>query len=178
MSSERVKTWRKTTKDRMVTAMGGKCQCCGYHKCNHSLAFHHIDPTIKDLSFAGIRANPKSWIKVVDELRKCILVCHNCHSEIHAGIRELPDTYEKFNESYADIKKILEYNACPICDIQKPVKQRFCSHKCAQTNRQKVDWNKIDLLQLLKVYKINEIEKMLGVSNAAIYKRRDKLLKN
>ena len=42
----------------------------------------------------------------------------------------------------------------------------------------KVDWDSIDLLKLLKEHSIGELEKMLGVSNAAIYKRRDKILKD
>ena len=162
----------------MVLAMGGKCQCCGYDRCNDSLAFHHIDPTEKELGFSGIRANPKKWNKIIEELRKCILVCHNCHSEIHAGVRQLPNTYTTFNEEYSDFKKISEYNDCPVCGNMKPAEQKFCSHKCAQTNSRKVDWDSIDLLALLKQHKISELEKMLGVSNAAIYKRRDKILKN
>jgi len=177
-SNNRVRNWRKNTKDKMIAAMGGKCQCCGYNTCSSSLAFHHIDPSIKDLSFGKIRANPKSWEKIVNELKKCILVCHNCHSEIHAGIRTLPKFYETFNDYYSNIENVIEYDDCPICHSQKSISRKFCSQLCAQKNKRKVDWGKIDLLQLLKSYKISEIEKMLGVSNAAIYKRRDKILEN
>lgn len=178
ISSERVKLWRKTTKDRMVESMGGMCQCCGYNKTPKALAFHHIDPNEKDMGFGDTRANPKSWIKIIEELKKCILVCHNCHSEIHDGIRQLPKKYAKFNEAYSDYKKIIEYDNCPICKSDKPVKQKFCSHKCAQTNKRKVNWDEIDLIDLLSKYSISELEKMLSISNAAIYKRRDKILSN
>ena len=176
-NSDAVKKWRNNTKAKMVEAMGGKCQCCGYNTCNQSLAFHHIDPTIKDIGFGDTRANPKSWSRIIEELKKCVLVCHNCHSEIHAGIRTLPDTYATFDDKFSDWRKIEEYNNCPVCNNEKPVKQKFCSHKCAQTNSRKVNWDKIDLLNLLKKFKIGELEEMLGVSNAAIYKRRDKILK-
>ena len=176
-SSERVKRWRKRTKEKMVIYMGGKCQCCGYNTCHDALAFHHLDKNEKDLSFSKIRANPKSWNKIVEELRKCILVCNNCHSEIHAGFREIPKTFEIFNEEYAEWKKIAEYDNCPKCDNKKPKHQKFCSHKCAQQNRRKVDWDNIDLLDLLSKYRIGELESMLGVSNTAIYKRRNKILK-
>ena len=160
----------------MVDAMGGKCQCCGYNTCKEALAFHHIDPAHKDVAFGTIRANPQSWEVLVKELKKCILVCHNCHSEIHAGVREVPNTFARFDESYADWRKIEEYDNCPVCNTQKPAKQKYCSHKCAQTNRRKVDWDNIDLLDLLEKHSIGELEEMLGVSNAAIYKRRDKIL--
>ena len=176
VSSSRVKQWRNVTKDKMVTAMGGKCQCCGYGKCNKALAFHHIDPDKKDLGFGETRANPKAWAKIVEELRKCILVCHNCHSEIHAGILDVPKKFAKFNEDYASIEKVLEYDACPVCQKTKPAKQKYCSSKCSSTNRRKVDWDSIDLLKLLNEHSISDLEDKFQVSNAAIYKRRDKIL--
>lgn len=176
-SAERVKAWRHRTKTKMVDAMGGKCQCCGYNKCKEALAFHHIDPSKKDISFSELRANPKRWEKIVEELKKCILVCHNCHSEIHAGVREVPTTYTIFNEEFAEWRKIAEFDNCPVCNTEKLAKQKFCSHICAQTNRRKVDWDIIDLLALMQKHTISELETMLGISNAAIYKRRDKILK-
>lgn len=176
-SAEAVKRWRKNTKAKMVAAMGSKCQCCGYNSCNEALAFHHIDPTIKDMGFGDTRANPKKWEKLVEELKKCILVCHNCHSEIHAGVRELPSSFAQFDENFADWRKVEECDSCPVCNKEKSTKQKFCSPRCAQTNRRKVNWDEIDLLDLLSKYKISELETMLEVSNAAIYKRRDKILK-
>jgi len=80
--------------------MGGSCQCCGYNSCTAALAFHHLDPKVKELGISYTRANPTSWERIINELRKCVLVCHNCHSEIHEGIRLLPKTYAKFNEEY------------------------------------------------------------------------------
>lgn len=175
-SSEAVKRWRNNNKDRMVTAMGGKCQGCGYNTCNSALAFHHIDPTEKDLVFGKSRANPVNWNKFVSELRKCILLCHNCHSEVHAGVRELPVKYQTFDESFLDYNESVQvFDLCK-CGSQKPVASKFCSHTCASTNRRKVDWDKVDLLSLMKSHTISELEDMLGVSNAAIYKRRDKIL--
>lgn len=176
LNSTRVKDWRKRSKERMVSAMGGKCQCCGYNKCNASLSFHHIDPSKKDLSFGTARANPVSWKKLVSELKKCILVCHNCHGEIHSGLRVLPKTFAIFDDAFLDFKKVQEYDQCPICDAEKPITNRFCSHKCAATNKRKVDWDSIDLIDLLSKHSISKLEDMLGISNAAIYKRRNKIL--
>lgn len=177
ISSERVKKWRENCKTRMVEAMGGACQCCGYNTCQEALAFHHIDPSQKELKFGSIRANPVNWNKIVEELKKSILVCHNCHSEIHAGVREVPENRAVFNENYSDYRNMNKYDSCPVCGSEKPIKQKFCSPKCAQTNRYKTNWDGIDLLDLLEKHPIGELEKMLGVSNTAIYKRRNKLLK-
>ena len=176
-TNTRVKQWRKRTKERMIDAMGGECQCCGYKTSSRALSFHHLDPTQKDIAFSDVRANPKSWPKIVEELKKCILLCHNCHMEIHDGMREVPKEFATFDETFNDFSKILEYNTCPVYNINtKPITQRFCSHKCASTNRRKVNWDSIDLLKLMKEHSINELEEMLGISNAAIYKRRDKIL--
>ena len=161
----------------MIDAMGGKCQCCGYDKCNNALAFHHIDPTQKDLSFGGIRANPTAWPNIVNELRKSILVCHNCHSEIHAGIRKLPTVFAKFDEAYLDYRNIGKYDSCPQCGEEKKISNRYCSLECAGKSRHRVDWDSIDLLALMKIHTISELKVMLNVSDHAIYKRRNKLLK-
>lgn len=104
--NEAVKRYRIVTKRRMVLSMGGKCQICGYSKCDRALDFHHINPDEKEANFNKYRANPAAWTRVVEELRKCILLCSNCHSEVHAGLTSLPNTYETFNEDYLDYKNL------------------------------------------------------------------------
>lgn len=68
---------------------GGKCMICGYNRCLEALDFHHRDPREKDfgLSDKGIT---RSWEKTKKEVDKCVLICANCHREIHAGITQLP----------------------------------------------------------------------------------------
>lgn len=104
LNVQRVINWRKRTKQRMVDSMGGCCQICGYKKCNDALDFHHIDPTQKEFAFGKIRSSIQGWNTIVKELRKCILLCKNCHHEVHDGITELPTTYAHFDESYVDYK--------------------------------------------------------------------------
>ena len=104
-SSEKVKAWRKRTKERMVESMGGCCQICGYNKTHKALEFHHIDPNEKEMGFGETRANNVSWAKLVVELRKCIMLCSNCHKEVHEGITELPRSYASFDENYVEYKK-------------------------------------------------------------------------
>jgi hypothetical protein len=73
---------RRRLKLRAIEYKGGKYQNCNYNKCVAALEFHHVDPTEKDFGLAqsGIT---KSWEKMKIELDKCILVCANCHREIH-----------------------------------------------------------------------------------------------
>ena len=71
---------RKQNKLLLVEYKGGKCECCGYDKCIAALDFHHLDPTTKESKNLGTTvAIEKQKI----EADKCILVCANCHREIH-----------------------------------------------------------------------------------------------
>jgi len=74
--------WKKDKKIKLVEYKGGKCEKCGYDKCIRALDFHHIDPLQKDFD---ISSNSYSFEKMKKEADKCILVCANCHREIHAG---------------------------------------------------------------------------------------------
>lgn len=83
-----VKKRRKVLRQRAVEYKGGRCILCGYNKCIDALEFHHSNAVNKDfgLSQKGIT---RSWQKVRKELDKCVLICANCHREIHAGLRSL-----------------------------------------------------------------------------------------
>lgn len=61
---------------------------CGYDRCSAALDFHHKDEREKSfgLSQDGMT---RSWKKTKEELKKCVLVCANCHREIHAGKLQL-----------------------------------------------------------------------------------------
>ncbi len=58
------------------------CAICGYNKCINSLDFHHANPNDKKFQI-GKRTLGWSPNKLVDELNKCILLCKNCHYELH-----------------------------------------------------------------------------------------------
>lgn len=79
------KNRRRQIKKELVDIKGGKCQVCGYNKCLRSLEFHHLDPLQKDFTISGNLKRIKRE-KVIKELEKCILVCSNCHGEIHDGL--------------------------------------------------------------------------------------------
>lgn len=61
------------------------CEICGYNRCGSALEWHHPDE--------GKEANPSrlassNWAKYKEETAKCILVCANCHREIHEREKE------------------------------------------------------------------------------------------
>jgi hypothetical protein len=74
---------KRKFKELCLNYKGSRCERCGYNKCNRALHFHHLDPKQKDFEIS----EHKSFIlseKVKEELDKCILVCANCHAEIHS----------------------------------------------------------------------------------------------
>ena len=79
---------RKAIKEKAIAFLGGKCFFCGYNRSFAALDFHHIDEKLKKfgLSQDGLT---RSWERTKKELEKCILVCANCHREIHAGLLQL-----------------------------------------------------------------------------------------
>jgi hypothetical protein len=84
---------RRAIKKALITYKGGKCSRCGYDKSFRALEFHHLDPTEKDF---GISKNlTKSMALLKKEADKCILVCSNCHAEIHE---------ELYNQGYTQFE--------------------------------------------------------------------------
>lgn len=79
---DKVNRRRRKLKVMAVEYKGGKCEKCGYNRCIGALEFHHIDPTQKDFAISTT-GSTRAWSKIQTELDKCILVCSNCHREIH-----------------------------------------------------------------------------------------------
>lgn len=179
--SDQVKAWRKRTKERIIESMGGKCQCCGYNKCPDVFDVHHLDPQQKDFSLSQIRASPKKWEIICAELRKCILLCANCHREIHAGARSLPHKFARFDETFLDYRRVERIekgllDPCPICNALKPHWNRSCSLSCSSKLRGKVDWGAVDLQSMFEQgMNYCSIGRKLGISDNAVRKRAKKL---
>ena len=89
-SSQRVSLWRRRLKQKAIDYKGGCCQVCEYNKCNSALEFHHLDPSQKDFHL-GQSGHTRAWDRVRIELDKCILLCSNCHKEVHTGIISLAE---------------------------------------------------------------------------------------
>ena len=84
-SVEAVQRRREKLKLLAVEYKGGECEVCGYKKCVNALECHHIDPNEKEFG-VGENGYTRSIEAIKKELDKCILVCSNCHREIHAGL--------------------------------------------------------------------------------------------
>jgi len=70
-------------KQELVDYKGGKCSICGYNKCIAALDFHHV---IGEKEFGIGTKHGLSMKEMKVEADKCILVCSNCHRELHYNI--------------------------------------------------------------------------------------------
>lgn len=72
--------YTKSHRNKIIKYLGGKCIICSYQKYQGALDIHHVFPSIKNRD----RLN---WVLERDylELFDCILLCSNCHAEVHAG---------------------------------------------------------------------------------------------
>jgi hypothetical protein len=74
---------RRKQKKFGVEFLGGKCESCGYAKCIQALTFHHKNPKEKSVNFSSDDPN---WEEFKAEIKKCQLLCANCHIELHNGV--------------------------------------------------------------------------------------------
>lgn len=72
---------RALVKAKCVAYKGGACQRCGYSRCIAALGFHHVDEETKLFQISG--NENRAWEVVKAELDKCIMLCANCHTEVH-----------------------------------------------------------------------------------------------
>jgi ribosomal protein S21 len=73
------------------------CSCCGYDKCPDALEFHHVNPKPDDKSIGVLRDSAIKRIK--EEMRKCVILCANCHREVHYNEPSLKKNFNNKKEN-------------------------------------------------------------------------------
>lgn len=149
-----------------IEQFGGKCQVCGYDKCINALQFHHVDPNTKQYEPTYVIMR-MSWENAFKELKKCILVCSNCHAEIH---------YQDLDINPTQLAAKIHIKTCERCNNNfetKDIERKHCSVGCQTLSRRKVskEPNKSDLKKLIEnKTPWKQIGKMYGVSDNAMRK--------
>jgi hypothetical protein len=77
----------------IVRTAGGRCAICGYNKNLAALVFHHIDSEEKDFKVDRRSLSNRKLEAILEEINKCILLCANCHAEIHNPHLNLDDLF-------------------------------------------------------------------------------------
>lgn len=175
MSYEYVKNYRQRQKENIIYVMGGKCACCGYNKCNKALELHHLNP--KEKEFTLSQNTNRAWKYVVAELPKTVMVCANCHREIHDGLIKKEVLVSNFDATKAneiteqiEKSKTAKINYCIDCGKPIDAKATRCI-KCAAKFRQIVERpTRAQLKEDIRNMPMTQVGKKYGVSDNSIRK--------
>lgn len=132
-NSKSVQKSQRRKKIHAIEQFGGKCSVCGYDKCINALEFHHTENKKEEPSYIIFRW---SWERALKELEKCILVCANCHREIH---------FQEIDLDYKVHKKVFYEKECKYCKkiFSTSIEtQKFCSKICHLYTVKKFDDHK------------------------------------
>lgn len=116
-----------------ILSHGGKCEICGYNKNIAALEFHHKNPNEKSFQIDARKFANCDISKLEKELNKCIILCANCHREIHNpkltlnNISQIVSTINKKSFNSKEIGK-----TCPVCGNKflAITGKIYCSEKC------------------------------------------------
>lgn len=90
-------------------------EICVYYGCQNpeckwegnfkacQLDFHHFDPSSKTIEVAKMES--WSYEKIILEINKCIVLCRNCHAEVHHGNLQLNEKMLCNSETYLQFLK-------------------------------------------------------------------------
>ena len=176
----KVSQFRRRRKNNLIKVSGNQCCLCGYHKTNSALEFHHLVPEEKSYSIAK-NGTCHDLEKDLAEIKKCILVCANCHREIHDGLYALSFLKEKqiFLEEEAEelrrdkqqkITKTIYY--CNKCGKQLRSKTLtgMCQDCYRQSTRHITRPSRAELKDLIRKMPFTKIAQQYNVSDNAIRK--------
>lgn len=69
----------------LVSLLGGSCVLCGYARVERNLSFHHVLGKDFPLTVRAFRAPLDT---ILAEIVKCVVLCCNCHGEVHEGLHD------------------------------------------------------------------------------------------
>ena len=170
--SDSVKKWRENLKIRALRLFGNSCNICGYTKCKEALEFHHLNPEEKDFSLSSVYKNPVSWYKIVQELRKCILVCANCHREVHYNKISIDVNKTYLLDEYINYNLFEGNTHLCACGTEMLISKKYCSKECQTKYTQVVDWN----IERENIIKYKEVDKLPYTKIALMYNTSDKTI--
>lgn len=177
-NSEYVCNHIKRRKKDLISLFGSKCCICGFNAFQEALEFHHIDPQTKSFGLTDSNAVTKALEKQLEEARKCVLLCANCHRGLHAGYLELPENAkDSFNEERAkellEMKWQIKHNQkryCKRCGVEISRDAKYCVD-CHILLSRKVDRpSRDELKKLIREKPFTHIAKDYSVSDNTIRK--------
>lgn len=134
--TEYILRWAKKLK--AIKLLNSKCSKCNSRNIFH-LEFHHINQDTKKYVINQIWI--RNWDFIKKEVQKCVLLCRNCHNELHHG--NPTQLFKKSKKQILDIKRIYHCEECgydkkqtvlDIHHINKNKEFNFSNYCRSQTN--------------------------------------------
>lgn len=172
MSYEYVKEHRKEVKRRIIYVLGGKCANCGYDRCNEALDVHHLKPEEKEFAIAN--AYNSSWETLSNELRDCVLLCANCHRELHQDMIQINSSSFNEERNIEIVNNLIDFktrkkNYCKICGKEIDAKAEHCV-ECYRTLQREGRPKANELVKLISQLGFEGVGRLYNVSGNAIKK--------
>lgn len=179
---DKVTEFRRRRKENLARVLGSKCSLCGYDRCIGALEFHHIEPENKGYQLSS--GNCHNLENDLKEAEKCILVCSNCHKEIHnSNIYNDIDlwNYQVYNYDFAnkllyEQNKNLEEKHCLNCGVSISKYSNGLCPQCAALERRVVKErpSREELKKLIRELPFTKIAEIYNCTDNSIRKWCDK----
>lgn len=177
-NSQNVMNHIQRRKKDLISVFGGECCLCHFNAFQSALEFHHVDPTTKEFGITDSNSVTKALDKQLVEMKKCILVCANCHRGIHAEELAVPENFEQFyNEEVAqqlieanNLRKHRPYYYCSQCGKVIAKGSKMCEDCAHKTQRKSERPDRATLKELIRNTPFVEIGRQFNVSDNAIRK--------
>lgn len=154
--------WRKRHKLKLIEYKGGKCERCGYDKpFSTCYDFHHLNPQEKEFQIGG---STKGFERLKKEVDKCMLLCKNCHSEIH------DIEYESIHRNKVAQYQLMKSEVNVVKNHTITTEEKFEQKNPAETKKKAERPNKEYLMELLWSEPTVLIASRYGVSDVAVAK--------
>lgn len=163
-NNNKTEQYYKRVKKALVIAFGRKCQRCGLEDETYMYDFHHLNPSTKAFTLSGSCLSA-SKVRIIQEAKKCIMVCSNCHRKIEYSLEDV-NYSSNFNEEEF-------YNAFDILAgrLTKSQQDKFKEQQRGMQERLKNGLiNREELKELIREYPFTHLGKMFNVSDNAIRK--------
>ena len=152
-----IESTKKRMKAALVEAFGHKCAICGLVDDPAVYDFHHLDPSKKETRISIMKQSDEEL--VLKEVKKCVMVCSNCHRKIHSIKNFIPQFSNiSFNEQIYH-NKYYEFSP-PLAKIYSKI----------ENNEFDIPINRENLKMLIREEPFTKIGERYGVSDNAVRK--------